>query len=194
MRRFRTLLSASLAAFMLLAAGGPTNAAGEKALWDALKQPGHIAFIRHALAPGGGDPPGFTIGDCSTQRNLSDEGRRQAARTGDAFRENGIERADVYSSQWCRCRETAEQLGLGEITQLPALNSLYGRKEREAEQIKALRQTIASLDLSGPVVMVSHHATIMALTGVSTSSGEIAVVKREGGGGLSVIGKIGPKA
>ena len=83
---------------------------------------GHILMIRHALAPGTGDPANFQIGDCSTQRNLDDRGRDQARAIGDWLRSKGITSARIYSSQWCRCLETAKLLKLGPVAELPALN------------------------------------------------------------------------
>jgi hypothetical protein len=91
------------------------SADSEGLLWEALKSGGHAALMRHADAPGpGGDPPGFRLDDCSTQRNLSDAGRRQARARRRPVPERGIQGVPVYSSQWCRCLETARLLGLGE--------------------------------------------------------------------------------
>lgn len=97
--------------------------ASEQRLWDALGSKNHFAMIRHALAPGMGDPPEFTLDRRETQRNLSDKGRKQAEHIGALFRTHGITHARVFSSQWFRCLETAELLGLGPVTPLPALNS-----------------------------------------------------------------------
>ena len=94
-------------------------------LTDQLKDGGYILMIRHALAPGTGDPVNFKIGDCSTQRNLDDRGRAQARSIGERLRSSGIAKARVYSSQWCRCLETAELINLGSATPLPALNSFF---------------------------------------------------------------------
>ena len=181
-----------LATVLVAATASGSRAANEAALWAALKTPGHIAFMRHALAPGGGDPANFRIDDCSTQRNLSDEGRTQARKTGEAFQRNGISTARVFSSQWCRCNETARLLELGSVTPLPALNSLYRRPENEATQMKDLRSRIAKMDLAQPTVMVTHQFTIRALVGTTTRSGEIVVVRREADGKLSIRGKISP--
>ena len=113
----------------------PLSAHGvDSSLWNAVQEPGHVVLIRHALAPGTGDPPEFSLRDCATQRNLSDAGREQAVRIGHRFLDNGIKNARVYSSQWCRCLETAALLDLGDVTELPALNSFFRRFEREEEQ------------------------------------------------------------
>lgn len=93
--------------------------------WDVLDQPGAIAIMRHALAPGTGDPSDFDVTDCSTQRNLDDRGRAQARAIGKAFRDPDITFDAVLTSQWCRCRETAALLGLGTPRAEPALNSFF---------------------------------------------------------------------
>ena len=95
--------------------------------WDALTEPGAFAIMRHALAPGTGDPADFRLDDCTTQRNLDARGREQARAIGAAFRDRGITFDVVLTSQWCRTRETAELLGLGEVVEAPALNSFFQR-------------------------------------------------------------------
>ena len=87
----------------------------EAALWAALREGGHVALMRHAIAPGVGDPAGFRLDDCTTQRKLSAQGRAQARAIGERFRANGIATAAVFSSQWCRCLDTARELALGEV-------------------------------------------------------------------------------
>ena len=160
------------------------------ALWDKLRAGTHFAMLRHALAPGTGDPQNFVVGDCTTQRNLSETGRRQAQRIGDRFRANGIEQADVYTSQWCRCRDTAELLGLGTVTELPLLNSFFRHFEREATQTAGLERWLEALDSDKPLVLVTHQVNITAMTGVFPDSGELVIVRREGGGRFSVAGTI----
>ncbi|WP_455197773.1 histidine phosphatase family protein [Kaarinaea lacus] len=162
----------------------------EAALWSALRSGGHVALMRHALAPGTGDPPEFSIVDCSTQRNLSEEGRLQAKRIGDRFRANGIESASVYSSQWCRCVDTAELLGLGLVKELPILNSFYLDFERRQPQTQKLQEWIASQNLDQPTVLVTHQVNINALTNVYTSSGEMVIVRRNEAGEIAVVGNI----
>lgn len=190
----RLFLFAVAAPLAFLFGALTAHAETDQQLWETLKSPGHVAFMRHALAPGTGDPDNFRIDDCSTQRNLSDAGRRQAERTGNAFRTNGIVAAQVYSSQWCRCNETAELLGLGDVIPLPDLNSLYRHPEKEAAQIEGLNRKISSMDLSNAVVMVTHQFTIRALLKTTTRSGEIVVVRREPGGILTIRGKIAPRS
>ena len=147
--------------------------------------------MRHALAPGTGDPANFVVDDCSTQRNLSDEGREQARRIGLAFRQRNIGIGQVLSSQWCRCLETAELLDLGPVTPFPTLNSFFRRYERRAEQTAALT-TFVNRSIDGPsLVMVSHQVNITALTGVFPSSGEIVVIHPGAGPeGFTVLGRL----
>jgi len=102
--------------------------ANDDDLIKLMKSGGHILMIRHAYAPGSGDPANFKIGDCATQRNLDDRGRSQARAIGDWLRSKGIKDAKIYSSQWCRCLETATLLGLGPVAELPALDSFYGSR------------------------------------------------------------------
>ena len=171
----------------LLLAGDGRAQAGP---WASLRAPGHFALIRHALAPGTYDPPGYRLDDCSTQRNLSDEGRAQAVRIGDLFRANGIATAHVYSSQWCRCLETASLLKLGNVSPQPLLNSFAQDRDRAVQQTAAVRPWIAQLDLTGPTVMVTHQVVITALSEIFPGSGEIVVMRREADGRLTVTARL----
>lgn len=174
---------------LLCVVPGP-SAAADTAVWAALRTPGHAALLRHAIAPGTGDPSEFVLGDCSTQRNLSGEGRDQATRIGAAFRANGIATARVVSSQWCRCRETAELLRLGPVEELPILNSFFDRPANRDAQTGALRQWLAGEALDAPLVLVTHQVNITALTGVYPRSGELVVIRRTGDGEIVVIGSL----
>jgi broad specificity phosphatase PhoE len=186
-------LRLTAALILLMPAWAGAAAADTGALWQALAGGGHVALMRHAEAPGTGDPPEFRIGDCSTQRNLDDAGRFQARRAGEALRRNGVHAARVISSEWCRCQETAALLGLGKVETLPALNSLHGRRENEAAQVDAMRRFLDDLPVAGPsVVLVSHQATISALTGVFPRSGAIVVLKLKDPGVFDVAGSIPP--
>ncbi len=162
----------------------------EAALWQALRDRTAFAIMRHALAPGGGDPPGHRVGDCSTQRNLSAEGRAQARTIGDRFRAAGIAEARVLSSQWCRCRDTATELRLGTVEDLPALNSFFGKSDRGPGQTKALRDWLASAPMDKPLVLVTHQVNISALTRETTASGEIVVVRLQPDGAMQVLGSL----
>ncbi len=160
----------------------------ETVIWNAVRAGGHVVLLRHAIAPGVGDPPGFTLGNCSTQRNLSVEGRAQAAKIGELFRANGIRKARVFSSQWCRCLDTARLLELGPVQELPILNSFFERSEREQQQTRALRKWLAEQHLNEPLVLISHQVNITALTGVYPASGELVVIRRSKSGAISVVG------
>ena len=155
--------------------------------WEALDQPGAFAIMRHALAPGTGDPADFQIGECETQRNLDDRGRDQAVRIGAAFRERGHTFDVVLTSQWCRCRETAELLELGPVEDAPAFNSFFrdfsDRESQTAEALEVLE------DREDRPFVVTHQVNISALTGQTTRSGEVLVV-RHAGDRLEVLGTI----
>lgn len=158
--------------------------------WAALRRPGSFALIRHATAPGTSDPAGFRLEDCATQRNLSAEGRAQSVRIGDLFRANGIAAAEVYSSQWCRCLDTASLMKLGEIRPQPLLNSFFQDRSRETAQIEALRQWIGRLDLARPTVFVTHQVVVTALSQIFPGSGEIVAMQRGADGRFTVQGRL----
>lgn len=162
----------------------------EAELWNALRSGGHAALLRHAIAPGTGDPPEFALGDCGTQRNLSQTGRDQATRIGERFRANGIEAAAVYTSQWCRCMETAELLDLGPVHELPSLNSFFRQSSRRDPQTRELRDWLAKQDLAIPLVLVSHQVNITELTNVFPASGELVVFRRSQAGEIEVVGTL----
>ncbi len=170
----RMLLVALLFLCCLYEAAGET----ESDLARVLRKADHVIVLRHARAPGTGDPANFRLGDCSTQRNLSEEGRKQAARVGKRLREAGLAEPTVYSSQWCRCLETARQLAVGPVVELPVLNSFFQSPEMEQKHDRELRAWIASADLSRPVVLVTHQVNITALTGIFPAEGEILVLRR----------------
>ena len=151
----------------------------------------HILMIRHALAPGGGDPPNFTIGDCTTQRNLNDTGRNQARKIGDWLRSNGVNSARVYSSQWCRCLETAALMEFGSVQELPALNSFYERVQDREKNISNLKGFIRNQPVGGElIIMVTHFVTIAAISGSGVSSGEGVLLELKADGNYMVIGNI----
>jgi broad specificity phosphatase PhoE len=162
----------------------------DAALWNALRSRDHIALLRHAIAPGNGDPPEFRLGDCKTQRNLSMQGRDQATRIGELFRAHGIQSAQIFSSQWCRCLETARLLGLGPVEERPFLNSFFNDYARREPQTRMLREWLDQQALSEPVVLVTHQVNITALTGVYPGSGELVIVRRSETGDLTVVGTI----
>ena len=153
-----------------------------------LKQSNHVALMRHTLAPGFGDPDNFELHNCDTQRNLSTEGVIQAQEIGKLLKSIGIAAASVYSSQWCRCVDTANKLDLGPILILAPLNSFFQNLSNEERQTNAIRNWINSQNLDKPIILVTHQVNITALTGVYPSSGEIVVLKRIRNGGLKLVG------
>ena len=161
------------------------------AVWSALRAGGYVALVRHGLTtPGLGDPPGFKLGDCKTQRNLNAEGQDQARKLGEAFRAHNIPLERVLSSPWCRCIETARLAFDATPETSVALSNLFGRPENEAKQMADLRLLVSEFRGSGNLVLVSHGSTIAALTGVMPDTAEMVVVKPEGGGKFSVVGRL----
>lgn len=156
-----------------------------------LAKPGRLLMLRHAHAPGTGDPPNFQLDDCATQRNLDTAGRAQAAQLGERLAQAGIAQARVYSSQWCRCLETARLLKLGAVEKLPALNSFYERPQEREASVAALRGFLAALPVDGPpVVLVTHQFTINAFTDAGTPSGGGSVFQLNGSGTPHWLGAI----
>lgn len=180
-----------LVAPALAFASGPAVAAGPLPLGELVK-PGRVLLLRHALAPGIGDPTGFRLRDCSTQRNLDASGRSQAIKLGERLVRAGISRARVYSSQWCRCLDTARLLDLGPVMELPALNSFFERPQERDTNIAALRAFLAKLPADGPpVLLVTHQVTISALTGMFAASGGGVLLQLDGSLRPRVLGEIG---
>lgn len=188
--RCRQVARAALGLFLLFAATVPAARADEAA-WSALQRGGHVVLIRHAITtPGVGDPPGFRLDDCRTQRNLTDEGRAHAKRVGAEVRARKVAVDKVMSSPWCRCIETAEfAFGAKPETSTP-LSNLFGRPENRDRQVADLRRLAGDWRGKGNLVLVSHGSTIVALTGVSPDTAEMIVVKPEGSGKFSVVGRL----
>lgn len=165
----------------------PARAQAPEDILRLLRLPGSAGLLRHARAPGTGDPPGFRLGDCATQRNLDAAGREQARGIGARLREAGVG-ARVFSSAWCRTRETAELLGLGPVETLPALNSFFGDGGEGPEQTAAVRRFLRSHGQE-PLILVTHQVNVTALTGVFPGDGEM-VVMRPGPDGHVVVGRL----
>ena len=139
-----------------------------------------IIFMRHALAPGNGDPPNFIIDDCSTQRNLNSNGIRQSQIIGENFKKFKIKFTKIFSSFWCRCKDTASFLNLGEFFTHNGLNSFYqGHVNREETLAELIKLTDSLKVLKGTYLMVTHYVVIQAFTGISLQSGEMAVYDME---------------
>lgn len=159
----------------------------DAAIWSTLREGGHVLLIRHARAPGTFDPPGFKLGDCSTQRNLNEEGCEQARRLGAFLRSQQIPVGRVLSSEWCRCIETA-QLAFGNdavTTQATLSSSTQLSPQQRARHTDLVRAQIHSYGVRGGglksnLVMVTHMFNIQDITGESVTEGEILIVKSNG--------------
>ena len=190
MKRFALTLSVALLITLL-----PHHSlANDLGIWDRLegKNPrGYVLLIRHALAPGVGDPSNFTLGDCSTQRNLSDEGRRDARDIGQWLKLRNIKINRIETSRWCRARETAELLGLGRVRANKNLDSLFEDDDPANDpQTEVIRnQIIEHRSKRGLLIMVGHFVNIGLLTGESVDSGEGILVKATSKGQLRVLGR-----
>lgn len=157
----------------------PASAAAS-ALSERLRQADHVLLMRHAHAPGVGDPPGYSLQRCETQRVLNDEGQRQAQRIGQWLREQGVHQARVHSSIWCRCQQTAEQLRLGPVQIEPTLASFFDQPEREAAQNQRLQGFIReALRSKGEqaLILVTHHVNIRAFMGRDIGSGDMVLAR-----------------
>jgi len=154
-----------------------------------LKKRGVVLLIRHAATvPGTGDPPEFRLGDCATQRNLSDAGRAQATCLGERLREAGLAPQRVRSSAWCRCVDTA-QLAFGKHEVWPALNSTFQGQGDSAAQTAELGKALAAMAPGRVEAWVSHQVNISALTGEFTAMGEVLVL-RGGAGAVTVLKRL----
>jgi len=154
----------------------------DDALWAKLKAGGNVLLIRHAATePGLGDPPNFFLGDCRTQRNLSDAGREEARRVGRTLKWRAVAVSEVRSSRWCRTLETAELAFGHPPVPWEALDSLYKDPDREAERTRAVAELVKTVRPPQNVALVTHNFNIRALTGISPSTAEIIVVRSEGG-------------
>ncbi len=163
------------------------NAFSSDKILQSLKQGKKIVFIRHAIAPGNGDPNNFDINDCSTQRNLDQNGIEESKKIGLFFRNNKIKIDKVLSSQWCRCKDTAKY-AFKSFETFNALNSFYDEKfaANEAKQIKDLKNYIKNWDGDKNLVLVTHFVVISSILNIGASSGEIIISDKN----LNIIGSV----
>ena len=154
---------------------------------ESLKERGKLIFIRHALAPGSGDPENFELQNCSTQRNLNEIGIQQSKKIGLILKKNEIKIDNIYSSEWCRCKDTAKY-AFDDFETFDALNSFYDIRfaANEDKQIKDFYEFIDSIDSKNNIVFVTHYVVIGAILNIGTSSGEIVVTDKN----LNIIGSI----
>ncbi|MCF8476893.1 MAG: histidine phosphatase family protein [Pseudolabrys sp.] len=180
-------------------AGGAVDAADDSAqagaqIWAALRGDGHVALIRHAAAPGpAGDPTGYRLDDCKSQRNLSEQGRADARALGDLFRAQQVKVGKVVSSQWCRCRQTAELMNIGPVEDAPAFNNAFVLSAHRAALTAGARATIAAWRGPGSLVIATHGANIQALLGFRPVEGEVVVVAPDPANAqkMRLVGRIG---
>jgi phosphohistidine phosphatase SixA len=152
----------------------------DKDILASLKEGNKLIFIRHAYAPGGGDPDNFDINDCNTQRNLSDSGRQQAKNISKFFIDNKINFKRVYSSEWCRCKETAK-IAFGDFETKNFLNSFFSHKfaKNRKKQMNDLNNFINNYKDDGNLVFVTHYVVISEALNYAPSSGEIVVADKK---------------
>lgn len=187
--RLRDGCALVVGAALLLLAVLPARAQAPD-VYALLRQPGHVAFLRHAATPGGyGDPPNYRLDDCATQRPLVDAGRDQARRTRAAFAANGVVFDRVLTSPWCRCKETAELVIGREAEVMHALANLVGRSEHRDAQVTALKAYMAGLG-NARALFVTHGIVISALVGINPAEGEMVIMKVGAGGTPTVVGRL----
>jgi phosphohistidine phosphatase SixA len=167
--------------------------ANELLIWDQLqgKSPkGYVLLFRHSLAPGVGDPENFKLNDCSTQRNLSVEGRKDAKEIGEWLQRRQVKIFRVESSRWCRAKETAQLLNLGKVKLNRNLDSLFQEADatKHPQTSRVRQQIINHRNKTGLLVLVGHYVNIAALTGVGVDSGEGILVRADSKGVLKVVG------
>ena len=165
----------------------PIKADLNKNLLNQLEDGGKLIFIRHAYAPGGGDPDNFNLNDCSTQRNLNNEGREQAKYIGEFFKKNKIKIDKVLSSEWCRCKETAK-IAFKNFSTNNFLNSFYSSKyaKNKEKQIKMLNNYVKKFKSDKNLILVTHYVLISEVLNYAPSSGEIVVSDKN----FNMIGSI----
>ena len=165
----------------------PIKADLDNNLINEINEGEKLIFIRHAYAPGNGDPTNFNLNDCSTQRNLSDEGRKQAKLIGEFFIKNEVEIGNILSSEWCRCKETAK-IAFKNFSTNNFLNSFYSSKfaKNKDKQIKALDDFVKNFKKNENLILVTHYVLISEVLNYNASSGEIVVSDRN----FNVIGSI----
>ena len=186
-------LRSALALSLLLSLSIQPSYANELLIWDKLNASsakGYVLLLRHSLAPGVGDPENFKLGDCSTQRNLSQEGRDDASEIGAWIKRQKVEIYRVESSRWCRARQSAELLDIGKVKLNKNLDSLFRESNLEShpKTLKTKQQIISHRNKSGLLVLVGHYVNIAALVGVGVDSGEGVIVKANKNGVIKVLG------
>jgi broad specificity phosphatase PhoE len=175
---------------LLLVWASISAAQATEPIWEALRAPGSVVVLRHSYAPGAFDPPTARLDDCSTQRNLDENGRTQARRIGEAFRKNGIAVGSVLSSPRCRCLDTARLAFEREPQSWEPLQGALNDEERRRRQLVEIRKAIAAHREGPPLVLVTHGSVVNDLTGLNVRMGAFVVMRREADGRHRVVGEL----
>ena len=165
-----------------------TGVLSSETIWDEARKGNKVILIRHSLAPGSGDPAGFKIGDCKTQRNLNTAGIEQSKKIGKIFKDNKISIDIVLSSEWCRCKDTA-YYAFGKFQEFSALNSTFSTpyNRNGPRQVKEIEEYLMNWEGEGKnLILVTHYSIITTITTAVPSSGEIVIADKN----LNVIGTI----
>ena len=192
--RSRLTSTLLICAFLITTTSLQNAQAKELAIWDQLKganPKGYVLVMRHALAPGVGDPENFKVSDCSTQRNLNDEGRQDARDVGQWLVRQEVKILRVESSRWCRAKETAQLLGIGKVRLNKNLDSLFEDETDWATHPQTMNIKKRILDhrnKRGLLIFVGHFVNFQAAAGVSLDSGEGALVRANAQGEIKVLG------
>lgn len=193
MSKIRIALSV-VATLLITAVGLHSVHASDLAIWDQLKgsnPKGYVLVMRHALAPGVGDPENFKVSDCSTQRNLNDEGRQDARDIGQWLVQQDVKILRVESSRWCRAKETAQLLEIGKVRLNKNLDSLFEDDSDWAthpQTVNIKKRIVDHRNKRGLLVFVGHFVNFQAAVGVSLDSGEGALVRANSNGEIKVVG------
>ena len=157
----------------------PINSFSSEKIVNSLKDGKKIVFIRHAIAPGNGDPDNFDINDCSTQRNLNDEGKDQSKKIGEFFKSNKILFDKVLTSEWCRCKETGI-IAFGNVETFSALNSFYDDRfaKNKHKQVQNLKKYIKNWDSKKNLILITHYVVVLEILDLGISSGEIVITNK----------------
>ena len=167
----------------------PSALRADESVWEALREPGTVVVLRHSYAPGGFDPPGARLDDCSTQRNLDDNGRAQARRVGEAFRANAISVGAVLSSPRCRCLDTA-RLAFGKAEAWNVLQGALGDSALRQHLVEEIKQKIDAHREGPLLVLVTHGSVVSDLTGLTVRMGAFVVLRRAADGRHEVAGQL----